>query len=173
MNMLCQRCHERNAVVHSVNIINGYRTETHLCEKCAKEENKDLFSFDFGNFNLFDQMGFGHSSFVEDLQNEINRAFGQRKDVRTNREIGSHIFDGDSSYENFRNKLMGKPYKTKVQEMDPWKDVSSSPESEEPRHERKRLEELEADLQKAVSAEEYEKAAQIKSQIDQLKKDME
>ena len=36
--MLCDRCHGREAVVHVTQIINGHRTELHLCEECARKE---------------------------------------------------------------------------------------------------------------------------------------
>ncbi|WP_165999128.1 UvrB/UvrC motif-containing protein [Bacillus sp. Cs-700] len=36
--MTCQECGERPATLHFTKIINGEKTETHICEKCAKEK---------------------------------------------------------------------------------------------------------------------------------------
>lgn len=39
--MLCQECRKRPATLHYTKIINGQKTELHLCQECA-EEHKDL-----------------------------------------------------------------------------------------------------------------------------------
>lgn len=36
--MLCDRCHMHEGTVHSVEIINGVRRESHLCPHCAQQE---------------------------------------------------------------------------------------------------------------------------------------
>lgn len=36
--MTCQECGERPATLHFTKIINGEKTEFHICEKCAKEK---------------------------------------------------------------------------------------------------------------------------------------
>lgn len=41
--MICQKCKERDAVIHYTNVVNGMKTEKHLCQTCAKEEQNDLF----------------------------------------------------------------------------------------------------------------------------------
>ena len=35
--MLCERCHKNNAAVHTVQVINGEKTEHYYCEQCARE----------------------------------------------------------------------------------------------------------------------------------------
>ena len=42
--MICQECNERPATFHFTKVINGEKTEVHICEHCAKE-NSDLFMF--------------------------------------------------------------------------------------------------------------------------------
>jgi len=34
---MCQICHQREATIHITKIVNGEKTELHLCEVCAKE----------------------------------------------------------------------------------------------------------------------------------------
>jgi protein arginine kinase activator len=38
MNMLCQECQQRPASLHFTKIINGEKTEFHICETCAKDK---------------------------------------------------------------------------------------------------------------------------------------
>lgn len=40
--VICQKCKERDAVIHYTNIVNGMKVEKHLCQICAKEEQSDL-----------------------------------------------------------------------------------------------------------------------------------
>lgn len=35
--MLCERCHKNEATVHTVQVVNGEKTEHYYCESCAKE----------------------------------------------------------------------------------------------------------------------------------------
>ena len=42
--MICQQCETRPATLHFTKIINGEKTEMHVCEQCASE-NGDTFSF--------------------------------------------------------------------------------------------------------------------------------
>lgn len=36
--MICQECNQRQATLHFAKIINGEKTEFHICEQCAKEK---------------------------------------------------------------------------------------------------------------------------------------
>ena len=36
--MMCQDCNKREATLHFTKIINGKKTETHLCDECAREK---------------------------------------------------------------------------------------------------------------------------------------
>ncbi|MGM7724552.1 UvrB/UvrC motif-containing protein [Metabacillus sp. Hm71] len=42
--MICQECNERPATFHFTKVINGEKTEVHICEHCAKE-NSEFFMF--------------------------------------------------------------------------------------------------------------------------------
>ena len=45
--MICQECNQRPAALHFTKIINGEKTEVHLCEKCAQEKG-EMFMFNGG-----------------------------------------------------------------------------------------------------------------------------
>ena len=48
--MLCQECGQHPATYHFTKIVNGDKTEFHLCESCAKEKGDSFFQY--GNFSL-------------------------------------------------------------------------------------------------------------------------
>ncbi len=48
--MICQICKERTASVQFTKVVNGIKTEMHLCEQCATKEALNLYQLDFTNF---------------------------------------------------------------------------------------------------------------------------
>ncbi|QXM07274.1 UvrB/UvrC motif-containing protein [Crassaminicella indica] len=50
--MLCEKCHKRQATVHLTKILNNKKTEIHLCDQCAKQNEAVAFdtSFSINNF---------------------------------------------------------------------------------------------------------------------------
>jgi protein arginine kinase activator len=44
--MICQECDERQATLHFTKIVNGEKTEFHICETCAKEKGEVLPGMD-------------------------------------------------------------------------------------------------------------------------------
>ncbi|BAS29123.1 UvrB/UvrC motif-containing protein [Limnochorda pilosa] len=38
--MLCEDCHEREATVHITHVVNGEKSEAHLCESCAQKRSQ-------------------------------------------------------------------------------------------------------------------------------------
>ena len=49
--MICERCHKKEATVHITEVLNGNRTEKHLCQDCAAQE-KCIFSRIFSVIRL-------------------------------------------------------------------------------------------------------------------------
>ena len=45
--VLCQECQQRTANVHYTKVVNGQKTEYHLCEQCAREKGEIDLSFGF------------------------------------------------------------------------------------------------------------------------------
>ncbi|WP_102349353.1 UvrB/UvrC motif-containing protein [Bacillus sp. Marseille-P3661] len=45
--MECQECHQNPASLHFTKIINGKKTETHLCEQCAREKGEMIAGGEF------------------------------------------------------------------------------------------------------------------------------
>ncbi len=60
--MKCEKCGKFDANTHITKVINGIKTEMHLCSNCA-EENQDFFCFKSGFDQDFDNLfsGFWHT----------------------------------------------------------------------------------------------------------------
>lgn len=54
--MLCQKCNAKQATVHFVKVINGEKTEMHLCEKCAPSVNHNFPTIDIFDISVSDIM---------------------------------------------------------------------------------------------------------------------
>ena len=46
--MLCPECGKRPATIHYTKIVNGHKTEMHLCEVCAGEKGESMPGFSSG-----------------------------------------------------------------------------------------------------------------------------
>lgn len=51
--MLCDSCHQKEAVIHMTQVVNGRRSERHLCRDCARKENLINDPFDLWNQEVF------------------------------------------------------------------------------------------------------------------------
>ena len=54
--MICQECQKEMATVHITKIINGRKTELHLCRRCARAHDELDFSFE-PQFSLHNLLG--------------------------------------------------------------------------------------------------------------------
>lgn len=46
--MLCQECNKRPATLHFTKIVNGEKTEFHICESCAREKGEMILEQQVG-----------------------------------------------------------------------------------------------------------------------------
>lgn len=81
--MLCDECGKNEARVHVTHIVNGEKTEEHLCESCAKK-NQSIFNTNFSMENLFSAM--------------LNNAFGGTSNIP-----GKSCKTCGMTFEEFRN----------------------------------------------------------------------
>lgn len=56
MRMLCQECQQETATIHITKIINGRKTELHLCRRCARAHDELDFTFE-PQFSLHNLLG--------------------------------------------------------------------------------------------------------------------
>lgn len=176
--MLCDRCHARPAVVHLTQIINGHKTERHLCSECAAKEhvldNTDFLSnFDFsdGPFSsFFNRQGlggtdlFGHPARLNNTEiNNIEcpKCGTSYKNFNEKGRLGC-----PECYKAFRDRL--RKYFNKTQGTHQHKGKQPRQGKEEAQN--LEILKLQEQLKKCVDTEDYEKAAKLRDQIQDLEK---
>lgn len=161
--MICQECGLRPATIHLTKIVNGKKTEMHLCEECAREKGEMLFipPLAFGNFlaGLINSEGYGGQTETEEAAK--CPVCGQTyADFVHSGKLGCR-----SCYVQFEDRL--EPLIRRIHGSD--------------RHTgkvpvrtgglvrlRREIEDLKSELSKAVIREEYERAAQLRDRIKEL-----
>ena len=167
--MLCQVCNKREANVHVTKIINGVKTELHLCEECASK-NSDMninmpvnigVPLSFQNIleGFVEMLGGGISDYVDDqiscpvchMTFEDFRRTGKLGCSNCYSAFGSNInplvkrLHGNIHHTGKVPKRSGGVLKTK-----------------------RDIEKLKEELKAAVKNEEYEKAAKYRDEIKLL-----
>lgn len=167
--MKCQECQEKPATLHFAKIINGKKTEMHLCEQCAKSKG-DIFQGQ-NSFSIHHLLS-GFLNFDKPIKKTgtSNFAFTSLKCEKCG-----------MSYEQFAK--MGRfgcanCYQTFDSRLDPLlRRVHSGNISHSGKipkrggshiHHKKNISQLKATLAEYVKEEEFEKAAQIRDEIRSL-----
>lgn len=169
--MLCEKCKKNMATVHITKITKGVKQEVNLCEACAKES---------GELNMGVNMtfpgGFSFQNVLSGIMDYINQP------IQSNTTEEMTCSSCGNTYSDFKNTgLLGcsECYKEFKDTLAPViKRVQGNLEhsgkipkkSGKGLAEKKRMLQLKEDLQKAIAAEEYEKAATIRDMIRELQK---
>lgn len=168
--MKCQKCNKNEANTHITRVINGVKTEQYLCSECAGES-QELMNFQSGFDSDFDSFfsGFFASPFI-----------GGKKMPRKSANGASCGFCGTSLADIERNGRLGcsKCYDTFGDFLlNPLKQIHGSN-----RHTGKlpsragkgirhanEIERLQNELSRAVMDQNFEKAAELRDKINDLK----
>lgn len=155
--MLCNECGKNEANVHLTHIINGKKTESHLCEECAKK-NQSIFNSSFSMENLFSAM----------LNNAFNGASYLSSKGCSNcgmtyeqfRNVGK--FGCNECIEAFKPRLI--PVIKNIQGYD--EHTGKIPKRACGDYKvQKDLEKLKEELKLMIEQEEYERAAELRDKI--------
>lgn len=165
--MKCEKCNKREATTHLTKIVNGYKEEYHLCAECAAEssEYKQIES----------NMNFGIGDFLTGIFNTP-----KKQHIPSENEIGVCPTCG-MSYSEFLNK--GKlgcgdcynVFKNRLER--PLKQIHGNAEHIGKLPVRggggvmldKKLAKLESELNAAVLKQDFETAAKLRDEINDLK----
>lgn len=164
--MICQECGQRQATLHFTKIINGEKTEFHICEVCAKEKGEAVPGVDntFSIHNLlsgllnFDSPGFSQKTTQPLRCNSCGLTYSQFS--RSGR------FGCSTCYETFGERL--EPIFRRVHS------GNVSHYGKIPRRSgsviqmKRELDHLKKKLQTSIVNEEFELAAQLRDEIRQL-----
>ncbi|MBO8157436.1 MAG: UvrB/UvrC motif-containing protein [Bacillaceae bacterium] len=175
--MECQECHQRPASVHFTQVINGNKTEVHLCEQCAQEKGYMMDQFD-GNFSIgnllsglfnFDSSPLtsgGHSSpftTVEGLKCEkCGLTYGEF--TKTGKFGCAHC------YQTFDDRI--DPILRRVHSGNTRHSGKIPKRIGGNLHLQRELERYKEELQELIQKEEFEKAAMIRDKIRSLEKEL-
>lgn len=160
--MLCERCKKNEATIHMIKIINGKKSETMLCDKCARElsdmplkaalDNKNNLSFENLLSGFFDTLDKNNK--VEIVCKNCGLTYTEFKKTGN---LGC-----SKCYDSFKDSLT--PRIKRIQGYT--EHIGKIPIREEGQViKKKRIKRLKEELQKAIIKEEYEKAAVIRDEI--------
>lgn len=169
--MICQNCKKRNAKFHFTKVINDQRIDLHLCEICAQENSQigHEYPFNINSFlsSLFDIPVSYQVKGVERLNEQLkcNNCGLTFDEFKTNGKLGCA-----GCYDAFSDKLIpilkrihGNVYHSGKLPQRTGGTIKVKRE----------IDKLRNQLDKAVKAEEYESAAQIRDKIKALENSIE
>ncbi|HHV62937.1 MAG TPA: hypothetical protein GXX51_09900 [Firmicutes bacterium] len=167
--MICDECKKRPANVHLTKIINGHKTEMHLCEECARAK---------GELDFFGAPEFSFHNLLAGLIHPEPMGIGMTmpSPYRTPRKCEtcgldytdftqSGFLGCSNCYADFHQQL--EPLLRRIHGST--RHVGKVPgRTSGTLKIRKDIESLRAELQKCIAREEYEKAAEIRDRIHEL-----
>jgi protein arginine kinase activator len=171
--MLCQECGVKPATLHFTKIVNGEKTEFHICESCAREKG-ELIPGTAGGFSIHSLL-----SGLLDLEGA-----GKEKTAASRNTQSLQCENCGMTYSQF-SKLgrfgCSSCYKYFDTALDPlFKRVhgSTAHVGKIPKRAgarivfRRQIDELKLQLQQSIAQEEFETAAHLRDQIRQLEKEI-
>lgn len=167
--MRCQECGEQEAQVHVTKIINGEKKELYLCKECAEK----IGGLDFSGHFSFDNLltGLLDDKFTPEQQINLSKTDLQceacglsYKEFSRKGKLGC-----DQCYNFFQdrlNKVLRKIHSSTEH-------TGKIPKRAGSRIKKKqKIEELNQQMDKAVEKEEFEKAAELRDKINELKTEL-
>jgi protein arginine kinase activator len=158
--MLCNECGKNEAKVHVTHIFNGKKTESHLCEECAKK-NQTFLNSNFSMENLFSAMlnnAFNTTTYMPSKGcTKCGMTFDEFKNTGK--------FGCSDCIDTFKQRLL--PVVKNIQGYDTH--TGKIPKRAGGSYKiQKDIEKLKAQLKNAIDSEEYERAAQLRDKIREM-----
>lgn len=161
--MNCDRCGQRQATIFLTKVVNGSKTELHLCKECAEQGDSEFFK-DMSLVNILATLAGARPKPAEAVPPVVcpNCGFTLERFRREGR-LGC-----EQCYRQFSADIM--PMMRKLHGSLQHTGRRPGAAARQPSEKRKpgRLEELKQQLKLAVKAEEYEKAAGLRDEIRAL-----
>lgn len=160
--MICEKCGKRTATTHVKTIVNGKLTEHHLCAECASHSMG--WGVDFGSL----LSGFFGSP-AEKKERRCEHCGASFSEIAKTGKLGC-----EHCYETFRSQLMPVIQKIHGAAHHTGKRPGSSalrvlPEEKQLTEVKKNpLDEKKEELQKAIEAQEFERAAVLRDEIKEM-----
>lgn len=174
--MKCQECQERPATLHFTQVINGNKTEVHVCEVCAKE--KGYMTYPEDGYSLHNLLSGLFNFDTAKLDNHQGHNFKQVDELKCPKcdmtfsefkRIGK--FGCASCYETFAAKL--DPILRRVHSGNTKHSGKIPKRKGGDLHTKKQLESYQAELKRLIETEAFEEATKVRDSITLLKNQME
>lgn len=167
--MICQECGQKPAALHFTKIINGEKTEFHICESCAREMGEILpgGANGFSIHNLLSGLlDFSHAA-EGPTQAEQQKLRCEHCGLTYAQFSKLGRFGCSECYQQFAERL--DPLLKRVHGNT--KHIGKVPKrSGGIIKDKRRMEQLRADMAKAIELEEFEEAAALRDQIKELER---
>ncbi|MDQ0215680.1 protein arginine kinase activator [Oikeobacillus pervagus] len=170
--MICQECNERPATLHFTKIINGEKTEVHLCEHCAQEKS-EVFIIEgdpgFSINNLLAGLLNIDSGFQKTKENSFPKHEILQCDVchmTYQQFVNVGRFGCSHCYETFKDRI--KPIFKRLHSGNIVHQGKIPKRVGGSLHLKKEIKELKTQLQTLIINEEFEKAAEVRDRIRSL-----
>ncbi|WP_163971916.1 UvrB/UvrC motif-containing protein [Oceanobacillus halotolerans] len=173
--MECQECQKRPATLHFTQVINGNKTEVHVCEVCAKEK----------GYMTYPEEGYSLHHLLSGLFNFDSSQMGSQQESSFTKKDELQCPKCEMTLSEF--KRVGKfgcaeCYHTFAGRLDPiFRRVHSGNTKHHGKipkrkggnlHLKKQVQEYKANLQQLIADEAFEEAAKIRDKIKELQAEM-
>jgi len=174
--MICQECKMRPATLHFTKIINGDKTEVHICEHCAQDKSEMMMFSGNSGFSINNLLA-GLLN-IDPTKAEANQHTFPKNDIlqcskckmtyQQFAKVGR--FGCSNCYKTFGDQL--NPILKRVHSGNTHHSGKIPKRIGGSIHLRKKVGELKQQLQKFILSEEFEKAAEVRDQIRELEKNL-
>lgn len=169
--MKCQECHKRPATLHFTQVIHGHKTETHVCEVCAKEKGymaypEEAFSLHNLLTGLFNFDSADVSSQSKSPIQQINDVQCPKCEMTLSEFKRVAKFGCVECYQTFSSQL--DPILRRVHRGNTAHHGKIPKRKGGHLHLKKELDSLRGKLQTLIKNEEFEEAATVRDEIKEL-----
>ncbi|QFT87157.1 hypothetical protein FIU87_00585 [Bacillus sp. THAF10] len=174
--MVCQECNERPATLHFTKIINGEKSEIHVCEHCAHEKG-NMAMFTGGSGFSINNLLAGLLNTEQPLANPKKENLEPQKVLQCERckmtyqqfaKIGR--FGCSECYKTFSDRL--QPILKRLHSGNTEHAGKIPTRIGGSLHVRKEIEQLKQELQELIQQEEFESAANTRDRIRELEREL-
>lgn len=168
--LVCQECQKRPATLHFTKIINGEKTEVHLCEQCAQDKG-NLFMFNNSSGLSINNLLAGLFNLSPNIEHINNKAMMQESGIiqcdhcgmTMNQFLKIGRFGCAHCYNAFQEQLT--PFLKRLHGGN-WKHSGKIPKrTGGTLNIQKKIGILKETLQALIAKEEFEKAAEVRDEI--------
>jgi UvrB/uvrC motif. len=174
--MLCDDCQKRPATLHFTKIVNGEKTEIHLCQVCAQEKGH-LFMFNPSSNLSINNLLAGLFQLNPNMQEKTQESYTsydllqcQVCGMTFSQFLKIGRFGCEHCYETFADQLT--PILKRLHGGN-WKHSGKIPKrSGGALYIKKKIDQLKETLQTLIEREEFEKAAEVRDEIRMYEKQL-